>query len=203
MLLQKRRIVLFDTSSFWGISTKVSGLSSHLPLPTTCLDYFVFPYLKNNVFKNRPGTIPELMQVITDNCNLIDIPGPDFAKVIWKHEPKNNVMFRTFSVVLVRIRLELLLYDALAQCLSNEDNLHPRNNICLLISLINFIFTKIRSYCSHLRRSVVSFWLQKETIEKSPQKHNPFVNNRGARDPYQRTQNGAVGAHRWIKAREF
>jgi hypothetical protein len=22
-------------------------------------------------FKNRPGTIPELMQVITDNCNLI------------------------------------------------------------------------------------------------------------------------------------
>jgi hypothetical protein len=48
----------------------------------TCLDYFVFPYLKNNVFKNRPGTIPELMQVITDNCNLIDVPGPDFAKVI-------------------------------------------------------------------------------------------------------------------------
>jgi hypothetical protein len=42
--------------------------------PTTCLDYFVFPYLKNNVFKNRPGTIPELMQVITDNCNLIDVP---------------------------------------------------------------------------------------------------------------------------------
>jgi hypothetical protein len=49
-----------------------SGFSRHLP--TTCLDYFVFPYLKNNVFKNRPGTIPELMQVITDNCNLIDVP---------------------------------------------------------------------------------------------------------------------------------
>jgi hypothetical protein len=48
------------------------GLSRHLP--TTCLDYFVFPYMKNNVFKNRPGTIPELMQVITDNCNLIDVP---------------------------------------------------------------------------------------------------------------------------------
>jgi hypothetical protein len=48
------------------------GLSRHLP--TTCLDYFVFPYLKNNVFKNRPGTISELMQVITDNCNLIDVP---------------------------------------------------------------------------------------------------------------------------------
>jgi hypothetical protein len=32
-------------------------------LPTTGLDFFVFPYLKNNVFKNRPGTIPELMQV--------------------------------------------------------------------------------------------------------------------------------------------
>jgi hypothetical protein len=57
-----------------------SGLSRHLS--TSCLDYFVFPYLKNNVFKNKPGTIPELMQVITDNCNLIDIPGPDFAKVI-------------------------------------------------------------------------------------------------------------------------
>jgi hypothetical protein len=27
-------MVLFDTSSFWGISTKVSGLSKHLP--TTC-----------------------------------------------------------------------------------------------------------------------------------------------------------------------
>jgi hypothetical protein len=49
-----------------------SGLSRHLL--TTCLDYFVFPYLKNNVFKNRPGTIPELMQVIIDNCNLIDVP---------------------------------------------------------------------------------------------------------------------------------
>jgi hypothetical protein len=31
-------------------------------------------YLKNNVFKNRSGTIPELMQVITDNCNLMDVP---------------------------------------------------------------------------------------------------------------------------------
>jgi hypothetical protein len=38
------------------------GLSRDLP--TTCLDYFVFPYLKNNV----------LMQVFTDNCNLIDVP---------------------------------------------------------------------------------------------------------------------------------
>jgi hypothetical protein len=38
------------------------GLSRHLP--TTCLAYFIFPYLKNNVFKNRSGTIPELMQVI-------------------------------------------------------------------------------------------------------------------------------------------
>jgi hypothetical protein len=49
-----------------------SGLSRHLP--RTYLDYFVFSYLKNNVFKNRPGTIPELMQVITDNCNLIHVP---------------------------------------------------------------------------------------------------------------------------------
>jgi hypothetical protein len=38
-----------------------SGPSKHLP--TTCLDYFVVLYLKNNVFKNRPGTIPELMQL--------------------------------------------------------------------------------------------------------------------------------------------
>jgi hypothetical protein len=57
----------------WSYSTpQVSGLSRHLP--TTCLDYVVFPFLKNNVFTNRPGTIPELMQVITDDCNLIDVP---------------------------------------------------------------------------------------------------------------------------------
>jgi hypothetical protein len=43
-------------------------------LPTTCLDYLVFPYLKNNAFKNRSGTIPELIQIITDNCYLIDVP---------------------------------------------------------------------------------------------------------------------------------
>jgi hypothetical protein len=49
-----------------------SGLSRHLP--TTSLDYFVFSYLKTNIFKNRPGTVPELIQVITDNCNLIDVP---------------------------------------------------------------------------------------------------------------------------------
>jgi hypothetical protein len=53
-----------------------SNCHSKLPrhFPTTCLDYFVFSYLKNNVFKNRPGTVPELMQIITDNCNLIDVP---------------------------------------------------------------------------------------------------------------------------------
>jgi hypothetical protein len=61
-----------------------SGVSRHLS--TTCLDYFVFSYLKNNVFKNRPGTIRELMQVITDNCNLIYVPGPDFAKVMKRKE---------------------------------------------------------------------------------------------------------------------
>jgi hypothetical protein len=65
--------------------------------------------------------------------------------------------FRTFTPVLVRIQLELFMYDHLAQCLSNKDNLHPGNNICSLMSLINFIFTKIRSYCSHLRRSFLSF----------------------------------------------
>jgi hypothetical protein len=34
---------------------------------------FFHIYLKNNVFKNRPGTIPELMQAIIDICNLIDV----------------------------------------------------------------------------------------------------------------------------------
>jgi hypothetical protein len=29
--------------------------------------------VKNNVSKNKRGTFPELMQVITDNCNLIDV----------------------------------------------------------------------------------------------------------------------------------
>jgi hypothetical protein len=91
---------------FEFFSTIVSGLSRHLT--TTCLDYLVFPYLKNNVFKNRPGTIPELMQVITDNCNLIDVPilrrsFENMKHYVWK-------LFRTFTVVLVRIRLELLLY---------------------------------------------------------------------------------------------
>jgi hypothetical protein len=28
------------------------------------------------------------MQVIIEDCNLIDVPGPDFVKVIWKHEAK-------------------------------------------------------------------------------------------------------------------
>jgi hypothetical protein len=42
-----------------------SGLCRHLP--TTFLDNFVFP----NVFINRPGTIPELMQVITDKITAI------------------------------------------------------------------------------------------------------------------------------------
>jgi hypothetical protein len=42
-----------------------SGVSRHLS--TTCLDYFVFV---------------ELMEVVTDNCNLIDVPGSAFAKVI-------------------------------------------------------------------------------------------------------------------------
>jgi hypothetical protein len=51
-----------------------SNCHSRLSKQLTCLDYFVFQYLKNNVFKNRPSTIPDLMQVITDNCNLIDVP---------------------------------------------------------------------------------------------------------------------------------
>jgi hypothetical protein len=42
------------------------NLNKSLDFQGTCLDYFIFSYLKNNVFKNRPGTIPELMQVITD-----------------------------------------------------------------------------------------------------------------------------------------
>jgi hypothetical protein len=68
-LLQKwrktwgRRMVLFYTLSFWVISTKISR-----HLPRTCVDYFVFPYPKNNVFKNRPGTVREVMQVIIEHC---------------------------------------------------------------------------------------------------------------------------------------
>jgi hypothetical protein len=54
------------------IVTVIPDFQRHLP--KTYFDYFVFPYVKNNMFKNRPGTIPELMQVITDNCNLIDVP---------------------------------------------------------------------------------------------------------------------------------
>jgi hypothetical protein len=27
-------------------------------------------------------------RINNDNCNLIDVPGPDFAKVNWKHEAK-------------------------------------------------------------------------------------------------------------------
>jgi hypothetical protein len=42
-----------------------------------------------NVFKNRPGTIPELMQVITDNCNLIDVPTLQRS---FKYEAKSNIM---------------------------------------------------------------------------------------------------------------
>jgi hypothetical protein len=57
-----------------SLITIVLSFRTFKALPTTCFDYFVFPYLKNNVSKNRPGTIPELMQVITDNCNLIDVP---------------------------------------------------------------------------------------------------------------------------------
>jgi hypothetical protein len=36
-----------------------SELSRHFP--TTCLDYFVFPYLKNNVFENIPELINYLI----------------------------------------------------------------------------------------------------------------------------------------------
>jgi hypothetical protein len=51
-----------DAINYNIVHNCICGLSRDLP--TTCLDYFVFPYLKNNVFKNRPdGTIPELMQV--------------------------------------------------------------------------------------------------------------------------------------------
>jgi hypothetical protein len=69
-----------------------SGLSKHLS--TTCLDYSVFPYLKNNVFKNKPGTIPELMQVITDNCNLTDIPGPTLRRSFENMQPREHYVWK-------------------------------------------------------------------------------------------------------------
>jgi hypothetical protein len=48
-----------------SLITIVTVIPDFEDLRTTCRDYFVISYLKNNVFKNRPGTIPELMQVIT------------------------------------------------------------------------------------------------------------------------------------------
>jgi hypothetical protein len=72
-LVARKNLIQISSDVINYTSNCHSGLSRHLS--TTCLDYFVFPYLKNNVFKNKPGTIPELMQVITDNCNLTDFPG--------------------------------------------------------------------------------------------------------------------------------
>jgi hypothetical protein len=71
-LAARKNLIQMSSDVISYNSNTYSGLSRHLS--TTCLDYFVFPYLRNNVFKNRPGTIPELMQVITDKCNLIDVP---------------------------------------------------------------------------------------------------------------------------------
>jgi hypothetical protein len=59
VLLQKRRIVLFNTSSFPGISTKVSGLSRHLQWrvkkPDIIFDITVIsvkpPFLHLNLFR--------------------------------------------------------------------------------------------------------------------------------------------------------
>jgi hypothetical protein len=63
--LWKENLIQMSSDVINYNSTCHSGFSRHLS--TTCLDYFVFPYLENNVLKN---------------CNLIDVPGPDFAKVI-------------------------------------------------------------------------------------------------------------------------
>jgi hypothetical protein len=72
LLAARKNLIQMSSNIINYNSNCHSELSRHLP--TTCFDYFVFPYVKNNVFKNRPGTIRELMQVITDNCNLIDVP---------------------------------------------------------------------------------------------------------------------------------
>jgi hypothetical protein len=58
-----------------------SGLSIR-HLPTTCLDCFVFPYLKNNVFKNRPGAIPELMQVMKRRALCLEAEGRHFEHLL-------------------------------------------------------------------------------------------------------------------------
>jgi hypothetical protein len=50
----------------------------------------VINYNNNNVFKNRPGTIPELMQVITDNCNLIDVPT---LRRSFENMKRSNIIF--------------------------------------------------------------------------------------------------------------
>lgn len=37
----------------------------------TIMDYFIFPYLKNTIFKNPVHTLEELMNAITNTCNSI------------------------------------------------------------------------------------------------------------------------------------
>lgn len=39
----------------------------------TILDYFIFPHLKNNVFKNRPQNLDELRDAIINACNNINV----------------------------------------------------------------------------------------------------------------------------------
>jgi hypothetical protein len=39
----------------------------------TILDYFIFPYLKNTVFKNNPHNLEELQEAIANACNAITV----------------------------------------------------------------------------------------------------------------------------------
>jgi hypothetical protein len=51
-----------------------SGLSKDLP--TTCLDYLVFPYLKNNVFKKQAWHNSRInaSNYYTNNCHVPTLP---------------------------------------------------------------------------------------------------------------------------------
>jgi hypothetical protein len=39
----------------------------------TILDFFIFPYLKNTIFKNNPHNLEELQEAISNACNAITV----------------------------------------------------------------------------------------------------------------------------------
>jgi glycosylphosphatidylinositol transamidase (GPIT) subunit GPI8 len=39
----------------------------------TILDFFIFPYVKNTIFKNNPHNLEELQEAISNACNAITV----------------------------------------------------------------------------------------------------------------------------------